>query len=137
MKVILIYGSANDVPYMEPARAYFNSVGVKYEETILSAYKNATELAEYLANLESSGQKAVILAVDGLAASLPGAVATKTSLPVIGVPVAGGPLNGIDALLSMSQLPGEVPVTTVGLHKQAPLNAAMAAQRILDLAQRG
>ena len=74
------------------------------------------------------------LAIAGLAAALPGVVVMKTSLPVIGVPVPGGPLNGIDALLSISQLPGEVPATTVGLHKKAPLNAAMAAHRILKLA---
>ena len=72
--------------------------------------------------------------VAGLAAALPGVVVMKTSLPVIGVPVPGGPLNGIDALLSISQLPGQVPATTVGLHKKAPLNAAMAAHRILKLA---
>jgi 5-(carboxyamino)imidazole ribonucleotide mutase len=58
------------------------------------------------------------------------------SLPVIGVPVPGGPLNGIDALLAISQVPGGVPCTTVGLHKKAPVNAAMAAHRILKLAEK-
>ena len=130
----MIYGSANDVPFMEPAREYLNSAEVKYEETVLSAHRNLSELIEYLGKLEESGEKAVILAIAGLAAALPGVVVMKTSLPVIGVPVPGGPLNGIDALLSISQLPGGVPATTVGLHKKAPLNAAMAAHRILDFA---
>jgi 5-(carboxyamino)imidazole ribonucleotide mutase len=136
MKVIMIYGSANDVPFMEPAREYLNSAEVQYEETVLSAHRNLSELIEYLAKLEESGEKAVILAIAGLAAALPGVVVMKTSLPVIGVPVPGGPLNGIDALLSICQLPGEVPATTVGLHKKAPLNAAMAAHRVLKLAER-
>jgi 5-(carboxyamino)imidazole ribonucleotide mutase len=135
MKVIMIYGSANDVPFMEPARVYLKESEVTYEETILSAHRNLSELIEYLAKLEESGEKAVILAIAGLAAALPGVVVMKTSLPVIGVPVPGGPLNGIDALLSISQLPGGVPATTVGLHSKAPMNAAMAAHRIIQLAQ--
>ena len=135
MKVIMIYGSANDVPFMEPARAYLKESEVTYEETILSAHRNLSELIEYLAKLEESGEKAVILVIAGLTAALPGVVVMKTSLPVIGVPVPGGPLNGIDALLSISQLPGGVPATTVGLHSKAPMNAAMAAHRIIQLAQ--
>ncbi len=134
MKVYLIYGSANDMPFMEPAREYLTEQGVDYAEEVLSAHRNLSELIEFLAKLEESGEKGVILAIAGLAAALPGVVVMKTSLPVIGVPVPGGPLNGIDALLSISQLPGQVPATTVGLHKKAPLNAAMAAHRILKLA---
>ena len=134
MKVYLIYGSANDMPFMEPAREYLAEQGVEFVEEVLSAHRNLSELIDYLAKLESAGEKGVILAIAGLAAALPGVVVMKTSLPVIGVPVPGGPLNGIDALLSISQLPGQVPATTVGLHKKAPLNAAMAAHRILKLA---
>ena len=109
MKVIVIYGSPNDKPFMEPAREYFAQENVPYEE-------------------------AVILAVAGLSAALPGVVVMSCSLPVIGVPVPGGPLNGIDALLAIAQCPGGVPCTTVGLHKKTPVNAAMAAHRILKLA---
>ena len=134
MKVYLIYGSANDMPFMEPAREYLKEQGVEFVEEVLSAHRNLSELIDYLAKLEEAGEKGVILAIAGLAAALPGVVVMKTSLPVIGVPVPGGPLNGIDALLSISQLPGQVPATTVGLHKKAPLNAAMAAHRILKLA---
>ncbi len=135
MKVIMIYGSVNDKPFMEPAREYLNTEAVTFDEHVLSAHRNLIELIDFLAKLEKSGEKAVILAIAGLAAALPGVVVMKTSLPVIGVPVPGGPLNGIDALLSISQLPGGVPATTVGLHKKAPLNAAMAAHRIIQLAQ--
>ncbi len=134
MKVIVIYGSANDKPFMEPARVYLDEQKVAYEETVLSAHRDLPELVQYLENLEKSGEKAVILAVAGLSAALPGVVVMSCSLPVIGVPVPGGPLNGIDALLAISQVPGGVPCTTVGLHKKAPVNAAMAAHRILKLA---
>lgn len=134
MKVILIYGSANDKPFMEPAREYLAEHSILFEETILSAHRDLPELIQYLSNLEKSGEKAVILAIAGLSAALPGVVVMSCSLPVIGVPVPGGPLNGIDALLAISQVPGGVPCTTVGLHKKAPINAAMAAHRILNLA---
>ncbi len=134
MKVIVIYGSANDKSFMEPARVYFDEQHVSYEETVLSAHRDLPELMQYLQDLENSGEKAVILAVAGLSAALPGVVVMSCSLPVIGVPVPGGPLNGIDALLAISQVPGGVPCTTVGLHKKAPVNAAMAAHRILKLA---
>ncbi len=135
MKVITILGSKSDLPFMEPARAYFNEQGVEHEEVVLSAHRDLPELVEYLKNLEESGTKAVLLCVAGLSAALPGVVVMNTSLPVIGVPVPCGPLNGIDALLAISQLPGGVPATTVGLHSKAPLNAAQAAYRILQLAK--
>ena len=128
----MIYGSANDQDFMNPGKDYLNENGVEF---VLSAHRNLPELIEFLNNLESSGEKAVVLAIAGLAAALPGVVGVKTQLPVIGVPVPGGPLNGIDALLSISQLPGGVPVTTVGLHSKAGLNACMCAHRILKFAE--
>jgi 5-(carboxyamino)imidazole ribonucleotide mutase len=135
MKVVMIYGSANDMDFMNVGKEYLKENGVAFEEHVLSAHRNLPELIEFLDNLKSSGEKAVILAIAGLAAALPGVVGVKTELPVIGVPVPGGPLNGIDALLSISQLPGGVPVTTVGLHSKAPLNACMVAHRILKFAE--
>lgn len=119
---------------MEPAREYFAQEHVPYEETVLSAHRDLPELIKFLGDLEASGEKAVILAVAGLSAALPGVVVMSCTLPVIGVPVPGGPLNGIDALLAIAQCPGGVPCTTVGLHKKAGVNAAMAAHRILKLA---
>jgi len=135
MKVITIYGSKSDLPFMEPARAYFEENGVEHEEVVYSAHRDLPELLDYLRKLEESGTRAVLLCVAGLSAALPGVVVMNTQLPVIGVPVPCGPLNGIDALLAISQLPGGVPATTVGLHKKTPLNAAMAAHRIIRLAQ--
>lgn len=135
MKVITIYGSKSDLPFMEPARQYFADNNVENEEVIYSAHRDLPALVQYLEQLEKSGEKAVILAVAGLSAALPGVVVMSCSLPVIGVPVPGGPLNGIDALLAIAQVPGGVPCTTVGLHKKTPVNAAMAAHRILRLAE--
>lgn len=134
MKVIMIYGSANDKPFLQVGRDYLEAEGVAYEEVVLSAHRDLPELIEFLDGLKASGEKAVILAIAGLAAALPGVVGVKTELPVIGVPVPGGPLSGVDALLSISQLPGGVPVTTVGLHSKAPLNACMVAHRLLKFA---
>lgn len=135
MKVITIYGSKSDLPFMEPARVYFEEHGVEHEEVVYSAHRDLPGLIEYLKGLEESRTKAVLLCVAGLSAALPGVVVMNTQLPVIGVPVPCGPLNGIDALLAISQLPGGVPATTVGLHKKTPLNAAMAAHRIIQLAE--
>lgn len=135
MKVITIYGSKSDLPFMEPARVYFAEHGVEHEEVVYSAHRDLPALLEYLKGLEANGTKAVLLCVAGLSAALPGVVVMNTELPVIGVPVPCGPLNGVDALLAISQLPGGVPATTVGLHKKTPLNAAMAAHRIIRLAE--
>ena len=135
MKVITIFGSKSDLPFMEPARQYFEEQGVEHEEVIYSAHRDLPALIEYLQGLESRRERAVLLCVAGLSAALPGVVVMNTQLPVIGVPVPCGPLNGVDALLAISQLPGGVPATTVGLHKKTPLNAAMAAHRIIQLAE--
>ena len=134
MKVIIIYGSANDKEFMKPAHTYLEEQGVNYEEHVISAHRNLPELIQFLRDLNESGEKAAILAVAGPAAALPGVVAVETEMPCVGVPVPGGPLKGVDALLAMCQVPGGVPVASVGLHSKAPLNAAMYAHRILKFA---
>ena len=83
MKVIVIYGSPNDKPFMEPAREYFAQENVPYEETVLSAHRDLPELIRFLGDLEASGEKAVILAVAGLSAALPGVVVMSCSLPAV------------------------------------------------------
>ena len=135
MKVVMIYGSANDQGFMKPGRDYLEAEKVAYSEHVLSAHRNLPELIDFLNELNKSSEKIVVLAIAGLAAALPGVVAVTSKSPVVGVPVPGGPLNGIDALLSISQLPGGVPCGTVGLHSKAGLNACMFAHRILNLAE--
>lgn len=133
MKVIIIYGSANDLAFMQPGRDYLDKSGVAYEEQVLSAHRNLPELDAYIEELNAKKEPVVIIAVAGLSAALPGVVAVKTEYPVIGVPVPCGPLNGIDALLAICQVPGQVPLGTVGLHSKSGLNACMFAHRILKL----
>lgn len=133
MKVIIIYGSANDLAFMQPGRDYLDKAGVAYEEQVLSAHRNLPELDAYIEELNAKAEPVVIIAVAGLSAALPGVVAVKTEFPVIGVPVPCGPLNGIDALLAICQVPGQVPLGTVGLHSKSGLNACMFAHRILKL----
>ena len=135
MKVVIIYGSASDQAFMQPGRDYLDKEHVAYVERVLSAHRNHAELAAYLQELNATKQKLVIIAVAGLSAALPGVVAVQTEYPVVGVPVPGGPLNGIDALLAICQVPGGVPLGTVGLHSKAGLNACMFAHRILKIAE--
>ena len=122
-------------PLWNPPASILAQENVPYEEAPVPglAHRDLPELVKFLGELEASGEKAVILAVAGLSAALPGVVVMSCSLPVIGVPVPGGPLNGIDARRPLPSA-RRVPCTTVGLHKKTPVNAAMAAHRILKLA---
>jgi 5-(carboxyamino)imidazole ribonucleotide mutase len=135
MKTYILYGSPNDMDFMNPGKAYFTENNIEFEELVLSVHRNTDELLAWLKAFQASGEKAVIIAVAGLSAALPGFVAVKVDVPVIGVPVPCGPLNGVDALLSVIQCPGGVALGSVGLHKKAPLNAAMYAHKILAMAQ--
>ena len=135
MKVYIIYGSANDKEFMNCGKQYLENHEIEYEELVLSVHRNTDELLQWLKDFNASGEKAVIIAVAGLSAALPGFVAVKVDVPVIGVPVPCGPLNGIDALLSVVQCPGGVALGSVGLHSKAPINAAMYAHKILNMAK--
>lgn len=133
MKIVIIYGSENDRAYLAGGKAYLEENELDYEEKILSVHRNFEELGAYLDGVRESGDKCVFIAVAGLSAALPGIVAVRTDMPVLGVPVPAS-LNGIDALLSIIQMPGGVPVASVGIHKNAPLNACILAHRILKFA---
>jgi 5-(carboxyamino)imidazole ribonucleotide mutase len=130
MKVAIIFGSASDRPVMEKAAAVLREAGVPYTSHILSAHRAPELLAETIAALEAEGTE-LFIAGAGLAAHLPGVIASRTVLPVIGVPVASGGMGGLDALLSMVQMPRPVPVATVGVDNAA--NAAWLAVEILGI----
>lgn len=136
MKIILLYGSEKDKPYMEPGRSYLAQNGIAFEEKVLSVHRNFDELVKYLDELKRDKTVAAVIAVAGLSAALPGVVAVRLDVPVIGVPVPSGPLNGIDALLAITQVPGDVPLVSVGLHSKAPLNACLFAHRLIKLSER-
>lgn len=129
-KVAIVYGSASDAPTMAKAGATLARFGVEYEEAVLSAHRAPRTLADWADGLRSRGV-AVVIAGAGLAAALPGTVAALTTLPVIGVPISGGALDGMDSLLAIAQMPPGVAVATVGLNNAT--NAAMLAIQILAL----
>ena len=106
--------------------------GIGWDKKVLSAHRQPDALRAYLAEAENNGVR-VFIAAAGLSAALPGVVAAHSLRPVIGVPVPAGPLRGVDALLSMVQMPGGLPVATVGVGSHGPKNAAVLALQILSL----
>lgn len=127
----IIMGSRSDLPTMQDAAAVLDEFGVPYELRIVSAHRTPDMMFEYAAGARERGL-AVIIAGAGGAAHLPGMTASKTTLPVIGVPVKSSHLNGLDSLLSIVQMPGGVPVATVAIDNAK--NAALLALRILAVA---
>ena len=131
-RVSVVMGSKSDEAHIEPAFKLLDEFGIKWEKQILSAHRQPDELRRYIEDADARGI-AVFIAAAGLAAALPGVMAAHTLKPVIGIPVPGGPLKGIDALLSIVQMPGGIPVATVGIGSNGPKNAAVLAARILSL----
>jgi phosphoribosylaminoimidazole carboxylase PurE protein len=123
-------GSTSDEEVMDKAVAILDEMGISYEKIVSSAHRNPERTATWASEAEGRGMK-VIIAGAGLAAALPGVVAAHTTLPVIGVPIASGPLNGVDSLYSIVQMPPGVPVATVGIDNTR--NAAVLAAQILAL----
>ena len=127
--VSIIMGSSSDLPVMEKAAAELDSMEIPFEMNALSAHRTPEEVCEFAKGAEARGIK-VIIAAAGMAAALPGVIAAHTTLPVIGVPIKGM-LDGLDALLSIVQMPPAIPVATVGVN--AAKNAAVLAEEMLAL----
>jgi len=134
--VAIIMGSKSDDAHLEPAYGLLDEFGIGWEKQFLSAHRQPAKLIAYIGEAEAKGVQVFITAA-GLSAALPGVVAAHTSRPVIGIPVPGGPLKGVDALLSIVQMPGGIPVATVGVGSHGPKNAAVLAAEILALADDG
>jgi 5-(carboxyamino)imidazole ribonucleotide mutase len=130
-KVAILMGSANDADKLQPARDVLVQFGVEHEVWAMSAHRNPQAVQEFVQGARGNGF-GVIIAAAGLAAHLAGACAAHTTLPVIGVPVSGGALNGLDALYSTVQMPPGMPVATVAINGAA--NAALLAVEILAVA---
>jgi 5-(carboxyamino)imidazole ribonucleotide mutase len=126
----ILVGSSSDLPVMEKCTKRLEDLGVDFELEVLSAHRNPEGVAEYVASAPGRGIKTFICAA-GMAAHLAGAVAARTNLPVIGIPIAAGSLGGFDALLATVQMPSGVPVATVAVNGAA--NAAVLAAQILAL----
>jgi len=132
--ILVIIGSESDAPAMEPGIQLMTEKGLTHGLKVLSAHRNLEQLVAFL-KAEEAGYR-VVIAAAGLSAALPGVVASLVKLPVIGVPLVAGALSGMDALLSILQLPRGVPVATMGIGKQGVQNAVLLAERILALAKR-
>ena len=128
--IAIIMGSDSDWPIMEAAAHVLDELGISYEAEVVSAHRMPLEMIEFAQSAKDKGYK-VIIAGAGGAAHLPGMVASLTTLPVIGVPVALANLDGMDSLLSIVQMPAGVPVATVGIGNAK--NAALLAARILGI----
>lgn len=128
----IVLGSKSDLELAEKAAEILRSLAVPYEVRVLSAHRSPAETASYAKEAEDRGVK-VLIGVAGLSAALPGVLAAHTRLPVIGVPASGGALNGLDALLSISQMPSGVPVAATTIGSGGARNAALLACRILAL----
>ena len=127
-KVAIIMGSDSDTPIIRKATDMLDSFGVPYEVHVYSAHRTPIEARDFAVNARSAGF-GVIIAAAGMAAHLAGAIAANTTLPVIGIPVNSGKLNGVDALLSTVQMPTGIPVATVAIDGGG--NAALLALEIL------
>lgn len=130
-RVAVVYGSPTEADAMAQAGALLSRFGVSFDETILSPHRSPRSLADWIAELEPRGVE-VVIAGGGVTASLAGLVASLVPMPVIGVPLRGGALDGLDALLTMTQMASGVPVATVGV--DSAMNAAVLAVQILAVA---
>ena len=132
IQVGLIMGSQSDWSTMKEAANILSELGVKYETKIVSAHRTPDRLWEYGKSAEQRGLK-VIIAGAGGAAHLPGMIASKTNLPVVGVPVTTTSLNGIDSLYSILQMPRGYPVATMAIGAQGAKNGGLLAAQIIAL----
>ena len=123
-------GSDSDWPLVSKARDILKEFGVPYEVRVISAHRSPDIACEYAASARGRGVKTIIAAAGG-AAHLAGVLAAHTTLPVIGIPVQGGALNGLDALYATVQMPAGIPVATVALGSSGPTNAALLAVQII------
>ena len=130
--VSILMGSANDDDFLSPTYKLLDEFDIAWEKRVLSAHRQPEQLRAYLGDANNRDIK-VFIAAAGLSAALPGVVAAHTTRPVIGIPVPAGPLKGIDALLSIAQMPGGVAVATVGVGSHGPKNAAVLAAQMISL----
>lgn len=132
VQVSVVMGSDSDLPVMEEAIRTLTAFDVPHEILIASAHRSPERTSTFAKNALQRGVKVIIVGA-GAAAHLAGSIASQTLLPVIGIPVDGSPVGGLDALLSTVQMPGGIPVATMAIGKAGARNAALMAVRILAL----
>ncbi|MGB3054396.1 MAG: 5-(carboxyamino)imidazole ribonucleotide mutase [Acidimicrobiales bacterium] len=129
-KVAILMGSPNDRPKMDPAAETLAAFGITADVYVMSAHRTPAKVADFVSRARSEGYAAIICGA-GMAAHLAGAAAAHTTLPVIGVPLSGGALNGVDALYATVQMPRGIPVATVAV--DGSVNAALLAVQMLAI----
>jgi len=132
----IIMGSKSDWETMKHAADMLDELSIPFEAHALSAHRNPAQVHEFASTAKERGIK-VIIAAAGMAAALPGVVAAITPLPILGVPIETRVMGGIDSLLSMSQMPGGIPVGTLAIGKAGAKNAALLAAAIIALSDDG
>ena len=132
IQVAIVMGSASDWDVMSHASKLLDKFGIEHKSKVLSAHRTPKQLEEFIVEAEKNGTQ-VFIAGAGLAAALPGVVAAQTTIPVIGVPLIAGSLDGMDALLAIVQMPPGIPVGTVAIGKPGAINAALYAISIMAL----
>jgi len=132
-EVVVIVGSKNDLSFLDGAKEIFEKFGVLYSIEVMSAHRSLDKTVAFAESARAKGIK-VIIACAGMAAHLPGVIAAKTTLPVIGVPLPTSEIAGVDSLYSMVQMPSGVPVGTMAIGKSGVKNAAIFAIEILAIA---
>lgn len=130
--IAIVMGSKSDEAALIECRKYLDHFGIASDDFILSAHRTPKETAAFAESAEEKGYK-IIVAIAGMAAHLPGVIAASTTLPVIGVPMDGSALSGVDALYSIVQMPKGVPVAAVAIGKAGAGNAGVLAAEILAL----
>ena len=128
--VIIISGSKSDSEFVKATEEYLDYFQIPYESKVLSAHRNPEQVADYISHARNNGIKCII-AQAGMAAHLAGVVAAHTTLPVIGVPLPGSYLNGLDSLYSTVQMPAGIPVATMAIGKAGSRNAAVFVAEML------
>lgn len=131
-QVAVIVGSKSDIEIIDYTLDKLDELGIEYSFEVLSAHRNPDELKRYINECDNGGVK-IFIAAAGMAAALPGVIASHTDKPVIGIPLQGEALGGLDSLLSIVQMPQGVPVATMSLGKHGAVNAAIFASQILSL----
>lgn len=134
VEVGIVVGSKSDIPVIQKCADTLSELGIESEVKVLSAHRTPELTAEWAKGLRDRGVK-VVVAGAGMAAALPGTIAAHTTLPVIGVPLASGHLNGVDSLLAIVQMPPGIPVATVAIGEAGAKNAAYLAAEIIGLSR--
>ena len=131
-KVAILIGSETDKSVMESGKKYYDHFGIDSEIIVLSAHRNPSSVEDFATNARDNGYS-ILIGAAGMAAHLAGALKANSTLPVIGVPLAGGILDGLDSLFATVQMPKGVPVATMAVGKAGAINAAILCAEIFSL----